>query len=378
MSNPSAAVSREWFALARAPGMHADHLRAAAASVPAESLPGRSPAQLRAMGLPRAAASWLAAPDWRQVEADRAWAQRSGTSLLTLDDPRYPLQLAFTPNAPLALWVRGDIEALTEAQVAIVGSRHATAGGCRNAALFAASLARSGLVITSGLALGIDGAAHAGALEAGGRSIAVCGTGLDVCYPARHAALARRLAESGAVISEFPPGTEPRAENFPRRNRIISGLSRAVLVVEAARDSGSLITARLAGDHGRPVLALPGSIHSNVSRGCHQLIRDGALLVETPAEVLVELKWGTEFTMENQQVESAPRGPVSARRLDKAGEMLLDALGFEPASVDDLIDRTGQRAPEISVKLMQLELEGLVEALPGGQYGRVPHPPIGK
>jgi DNA processing protein len=365
---------REWFVLARTPGLHAGHLRAAATQDAVTALPGRSAAMLAALGLPPAAVSWLAAPDAARVDQDRAWAAQAGVRLLTLDDPRYPPLLNHIDAAPATLWVRGDPAALAADQIAIVGSRHATAGGRRNAGAFAWHLAHAGLVVTSGLAVGIDAAAHEGALSAGGRSIAVCGAGLDLCYPARNAALADRLAVAGAVISEFPPGTQPRRENFPRRNRIISGLSRGVVVVEAARDSGSLITARLAGEQGRQVMAIPGSIHSPVSRGCHELLRQGAALVQSPDDVLAELQWGTKNPFQIPLLATPPQARVSARRLDKAGEMLLDALGFEPASIDDLIQRTGQLAQDLAVRLMLLELEGLVEALPGGQFGRVPHP----
>ena len=225
----------EWFVLARAPGLHADHLRAAAGDGAVTDLPGRAAAALAAAGLPPAASRWVSAPDAAAVESDRRWALRAGVRLVTLDDPAYPPMLALSASAPVALWVRGNAAVLSAAQVAIVGSRAASAGGRRHAAHFAGQLSRTGLVITSGLALGIDAAAHRGALDAGGRSIAVCGTGLDQCYPPAHASLADRLAVAGAVISEFPPGTEPRPDNFPRRNRIISALSLGVLVVEAAR-----------------------------------------------------------------------------------------------------------------------------------------------
>jgi DNA processing protein len=374
MSTPPDVPPREWFALARAPRLHAGHLNTASETCAAVDLPGRPEKELLALGLQPAAAHWLAAPDWLEVDADRAWAISERIQLVTLGSTAYPPLLAVTDGAPVALWVRGDPRVLNEPQVAIVGSRRPTAGGRRNAADWAAQLVGAGLTITSGMALGIDAAAHEGALAARGRSIAVCGTGLDICYPAQHAGLAARLAAAGAVISEFPPRVLPRRQHFPRRNRIISGLSLGVLVVEAARDSGSLITARLAGEQGRHVLAVPGSIHSPVSRGCHELIRQGAQLVESAAEVLTELGWRLQMSDEKQRLTNPKGIPVGARRLDKGGEMLLDALGFEPASIDDLIDRTGQQAQDIAVRLMLLELEGLVETLPGGQYSRVPHP----
>jgi DNA processing protein len=265
------------------------------------------------------------------------------------------------------------------AQVAVVGSRHPTAGGERHARRFARHLAQSGLGITSGLARGIDAAAHEGAIDGGGLTVAVCGTGLDECYPARNARLAARIVETGgALVSEFPPRTLPRADHFPRRNRIISGLARGVLVVEAARDSGSLITARLALEQGRELMVVPGSIDSPVSAGCHALIRNGAALVQNVDDVLFELRLPQKIPVLCQDVKGALSPVVSVRRLDKPREMLLDALGFEPASIDDLIARTGHTAQDIAVRLTQLELDGLVETLPGGRYGRLPLPPVGK
>jgi DNA processing protein len=375
MQAPRDDLPFDWLALATAPGLHAGHLRAAAEAglAPAQLL-GQKEATLRALGLTPGGARALVAPDERALATVRDWAARVSATLLCYGTARYPPRLAATPDAPVALWVLGDATALLRPQVAVVGSRRPTPAGRRDARAFAADLARAGLVVTSGLALGIDAEGHAGALDAGGLSIAVCGTGLDTCYPPRHAALARRLAASGALVSEFPPGVLPRAEHFPRRNRIISGLALGVVVVEAARDSGSLITARLALDQGRSVMAVPGSIHSAVSRGCHQLLRQGAGLVENAADILAELNWGPPLPLLNQELVPDTEGRVGARWLDKAGEMLLDALGFEPVSIEDLIVRTGQPARDVASMLVLLELEGLVETLPGGLYGRTSHP----
>jgi DNA processing protein len=293
-----------------------------------------------------------------------------GCSLLRPGDPRYPAPLAAIPYCPDPLYVRGDPAVLALPQLAIVGSRAATPAGCETAYEFAAALASRGLAITSGLAAGIDAAAHRGALAAGGVTIAVCGTGLDRIYPAEHAALGAAILAHGALVSEFVPGTPPLAQNFPQRNRLISGLARGVLVVEAAARSGSLITARHAGDQGREVLAVPGSIRSALTRGCHRLIKDGAALVESPDDVLAVL--GLEDP-------GAARLPVAAEgadpetfptRLDSDAEMLLNALGFEPADFDRLVERTGLPAQAVFSKLQMLELEGRVESLGGGRFSR--------
>jgi DNA processing protein len=270
------------------------------------------------------------------------------------------------------LLVRGDPNVLSLPQLAIVGSRNPTQAGNDIARQFAAQLARSGLAITSGLALGIDAAAHRGALEGGGKTIAVCGTGLDIDYPRANAGLSEQIASGGALVSEFPLGTPASQSNFPRRNRIISGLSLGTLVVEAAVRSGSLITARLAGEQGREVFAIPGSIRNPLARGCHKLIRDGAQLVETPDDIFSESG--------RLAATLLPAAPVSAKAaestavltpaLDKGYEILLDALGFEPASVDVLIARTGLRADEVASMLLILELEARIDACPGGLYVR--------
>ena len=305
-------------------------------------------------------------PDLTGVMRDLEWLAGPARSLLTVDDPHYPVQLAAVPGMPAALFVLGDPSVLARPQVAIVGSRAATAAGCETAFGFAARLAAHGFAITSGLATGIDAAAHRGALAAGGVTIAVCGTGLDRVYPTGHDRLAEEIAAAGALVSEFPTGTPPAPHNFPRRNRLMSGLARGVLVVEAAARSGSLITARLAGEQGREVMAVPGSIHNPLARGCHRLIKDGAALVETVDDVLSAL--GVS------RLESAPDARESAKipqgTLDSDAEMLLNALGFEPTDLDRLVERTGMSARSVLSKLQLLELEGRVEALAGGRYSR--------
>lgn len=310
------------------------------------------------------------------LERHLRWLDHPAHHFIPFGSPRYPSLLAQLSDAPAALLVRGDPDALSLPQLAIVGSRNPTNAGQENARQFAAHMSRSGLAITSGLAIGIDAAAHRGALDAGGRTIAVCGTGLDIDYPRANAGLATEIASSGALVSEFPLGTQATKSNFPRRNRIISGLSLGTLVVEAAVRSGSLITARLAAEQGREVFALPGSIHNPLARGCHRLIRDGATLVESAEDIFVEL--GPLLTvMTHAQrmpgpapVETAETSALLPPALDKGYEILLDALGFEPASVDVLIARTGLKADEVASMLLILELEARIDACPGGLYVR--------
>lgn len=359
-------------ALARAPGLHAGHLREASALVEPAGLVGQSVAHLRARGLPEAASAWLARPDATIVADDRRWLERGGAQLIACDSERYPPLLGQIASAPVALYVLGQPECLLSAQLAIVGSRNPTSGGVRTAYDFASFLARAGLTITSGLATGVDAAAHEGALAGPGRTVAVLGCGLEEVYPSENAGLAARIvAEGGALVTEFPPGTVPMPGNFPRRNRLISGLSLGTLVVEAARRSGSLITARLAGEQGREVFAIPGSIHNPLARGCHELLRAGAKLVESAEDVLAELK--IPFT--KQDITESAKRPVglaqAAPGLDKEYEILLDALGFEPQSVDALVDLTGLPSPSLASMLLILELEGRVGLHPGGRYVRV-------
>jgi DNA processing protein len=284
----------------------------------------------------------------------------------------YPAQLATLDDAPPLLYVLGDVSLLHAPQLAIVGSRHPTAAGRSLAARIARDLAAAGLAITSGLARGIDAAAHEATLTAGGKTIAVCGTGLDICYPAQHRALFDRIAREGLLVSEFPPGTPPRAPNFPQRNRIISGLARGVVVVEAAADSGSLITARHALAQGREVFAVPGSPLNPLAAGCLTLIREGAALVRGAADILPEVRVSIEGNAQVDQQVDLPLEPASVvRRLDKEFEMLLDALGFEPSTVDDLVERTGLGAGAIASMLLILEMEGRVETRPGALYNRI-------
>jgi DNA processing protein len=315
-----------------------------------------------------AAQAFLASPDEAAIAADLEWLNACGARILLCTDAEYPPLLKASPDAPAALYVRGAVSVLSSPQLAMVGTRSPTRSGRATAREFAAWFARAGLTVTSGLAPGIDAAAHAGALRAAGATIAVCGTALDRVYPPSHAALAARIEEHGALVSEVPPRSEPLREHFVRRNRIIAGLTLGTLVVEAARQSGSLITARLALDAGREVFAIPGSIHSALARGCHQLIKQGAKLVDEAADVLSELK----FSFPKEQLTTVRRITENNRVLDKEYEMLLDALALEPATVESLVARTRLPAESVASMLLILELEGRVAALPGGRYGRTP------
>ncbi|GAB4350631.1 MAG: DNA-processing protein DprA [Immundisolibacter sp.] len=278
-----------------------------------------------------------------------------------MDQPGYPSRLAQIADPPPVLLMQGEASVLDAPQIAIVGSRNATPAGRDIAYELAAALAEAGLSVTSGLAEGIDAAAHRGALAAGGGTLAVLGTGPDRVYPRQHKELAHAISAGGLLISEQPVGTPPRPFNFPRRNRIISGLSLGVLVVEAGPRSGSLITARLAADQGREVFAVPGGIHNPLARGCHALIREGAKLVESVTDILEELP-------------AVPSGQMAAKAApstrDAQDHPLLACLGDSPASVDLLVQRSGLTVDEVSTMLLTLQLDGLVTALPGGLYGR--------
>ena len=319
-------------------------------------------------GVPAALRAQLRAPNWPLVESDLRWLEMPRHHLLRRDQPAYPERLPNFPGAPPPLFVKGDPEVLRQPAVAIVGSRNPSGHGRRVASDFAGELVRYGLVITSGLAVGIDAAAHRGALAAGGLSVAVCGTGLDTVYPRSHARLADELATEGALVSEWPPGTPALPAHFPRRNRIISGLTLGTLVVEAAVRSGSLITARLAAEQGREVFAIPGSIDNPLARGCHALIRQGAKLVESTADILEELP-AQLGRAQSLQPESLPT--EVAPSADPAAQVLLDALGHASASLDELVERAGLTPQTLSSMLLTMELQGLVEVLPGGRYGRL-------
>ncbi len=348
--------------------------------------PGLGPATLRTLlkryGLPEQVlsaprrelaaaipASTLEAIESRalDVAVERAlhWSQQPGCSIVTLGDAAYPARLLETPDPPSLLYIRGNPDLLQRPSLAIVGSRNATAQGVRNAERFARAFSEAGLTIVSGLALGIDGAAHRGALEGRASTAAVLGTGVDIVYPARHVDLAEAIAARGVLVSEFPLATQPAAGHFPRRNRLISGLALGCLVVEAALESGSLITARAALEQGREVFAIPGSIHSPLSKGCHALIKAGAKLVESADDVLSELS------------ARLPGGALASSTATAAGPgvaqdpLLLKLMGDDPVDLEALRARTGWPAARISAELLQLELAGRVETLAGGLFQRL-------
>jgi DNA processing protein len=306
-------------------------------------------------------------PDWKAVEKDMLWAEKPDHHIVVLSDPIYPLLLKELNDAPLVLYIKGQLDTLIKPQIAIVGSRNPTAVGKETAFQFALSLAKVGLVVTSGLASGIDGACHRGALAAGGPTIAVTGAGLNHIYPAAHCRLAEEIAASGALVSEFPPAIPPIAKNFPQRNRIISGLCLGVVVVEAAPRSGSLITARFAVEQGREVFAMPGSIHNPLARGCHQLIQQGAKLIETADDILEELGplWQAMTVV-------SPKNTVdSDKNLNKKQRELLLNIDYAATPLDTIVIRSGLTAGEVSSMLLSLELLGWVDIVPGG-YSRSP------
>ncbi|MGQ9830993.1 MAG: DNA-processing protein DprA [Thermochromatium sp.] len=332
-------------------------------------------AQLDQIGLKPETIAALRRPDQARIDRILAWAERPDAHLITLADPRYPPLLTQIADPPPVLYARGDADLLSEPQIAIVGSRNPSPNGIEITADFARWLARQGLIVTSGLAIGIDGAAHTAALEVG-CSIAVLGTGPDLVYPAVHRDLARRLVERGVMVSELPPGQEPLASSFPRRNRLISGLSLGVLVTEATLKSGSLITARLALEQGREVFAVPGSIRNPLARGCHALIREGAKLVEEPDEILLELAPQLRATLvaseRSMRGEGADVAPVPLASLTPEQARLLEVIGHDPVNLDELTERTGLAIEQISSMLLLMELEGHVSCLPGGRYARAP------
>jgi DNA processing protein len=310
----------------------------------------------------------LAGPDPTRVQAELDWLAQPDCSVVALSDPDYPPLLRQINDPPPLLFVRGARAFLTQPQIALVGSRNPTSGGCENAHEFARALGQAGLVITSGMALGIDACAHRGALDAGGATVAVAATGLDRVYPARHRDLAHAIAERGAIVSEFPLGSPPRRDHFPRRNRIISGMSVGVVVVEAALQSGSLITARLGGEQGREIFAIPGSIHSPLARGCHALIKQGAKLVETARDILEELG-----PLVQAQAATQNEIPVTRSHANDnvATQVLLDHIGHDPVDVDTLVERSGLTPEVISSMLLHMELHGLIETCPGGKIQRL-------
>ena len=360
-----------WLLLQRA-GFTMSALRRLAASESAagpEQWLSWSPTRLRSFGVGDAAIA--AVDEWHKrgvasaiaqhARRDQDWLDAQQVMLVSMLDPVYPPLLLEIADPPPVLYVWGDVDCLAQPQLAIVGSRRPTAQGCRDANDFGSTLAQAGFVITSGLALGIDAAAHRAALEAGGKTIAVLGHGIDRIYPAQHRELAEAVRQHGALITEFPLGTPPKATHFPSRNRIISGLSVGVLVVEAALKSGSLVTARLAAEQNREVFALPGSIHNPVSRGCNALLKSGATLVQGVEDILNELHGWTSPSPLIPPSSGSTTRPIATITIAADQRPIYDAVGFQPTPLDIIIDRAQQPLPAILVALAELELAGLIE-----------------
>ena len=357
------AEPQAWLALDLIPGLGGEGLRRLLARFGAPSaVLAQSVSNLSQTVAPAVARAIADGPSAQRLDASLKWLDVESNHLLTLADDDYPSQLLEIADPPPVLYLKGRRELLTRPGLAVVGSRNATPSGLQNAEAFARNLSEAGFTIISGMALGIDAAAHRGGLSAAGGSIAVVGTGLDLIYPARNKALAHELAEKGLIISEFSLGTPALAKNFPRRNRIISGLSRGVLVVEAALASGSLITARQAGEQGREVFAIPGSIHSPFSRGCHQLIKQGAKLVDEANDILIELHWGGA-----KPVDRAPEEQIDTVESDP----VLTAMGFDPVSIDALLERLKLPTDQLVARVTELELDGAIASMPGGKYQRL-------
>lgn len=357
-----------WLRLEQTPGLGivTAHRLLSAYAQPAQILAADA-ARLSDLVGARLAAALLAPPTaalQALIDKTLSWAALPGNHVLTLADDAYPRLLLETADPPLLLYAKGRLELLNRESLAIVGSRNASMQGAMHARQFAQALSEAGLTIVSGLALGIDTAAHEGALSGAGATIAVIGTGGDIVYPARNHALAHRIAEEGCILSEYALGTPALPANFPRRNRIISGLAGGTLVVEAAAQSGSLITARLAAEQGRDVYAIPGSIQSPLARGCHELIRQGAKLVETAADILEDRK-------SLHLASNPPKKPLFAPGSGRCDNDLLKIIGYDPVSLNVLAARAGLDAATMNAQLLLLELDGQVELLPGGLIRRL-------
>jgi DNA processing protein len=357
-----------WLQLTLTPGLGAASLRAMLKQfgLP-QAILQRKRSELAAFAPAEALAALDSSAVRESVTRSLEWVRAPGRAIITLADEGYPRSLLEIADPPALLYAAGRVELASRPGLAVVGSRNASAQGERNAESFARALSDAGLTIVSGLALGIDAAAHRGGLAGASSTIAVLGAGIDVTYPQRNAGLAAEIAGRGLLLSEFPPGAPPAAHNFPRRNRLISGLAQGCLVVEAALASGSLITARAAADQGREVFAIPGSIHSPLSKGCHALIKSGAKLVESAEDVLAELAGfrpsGFASTVAQPRDPASPGGPAEAG--------LLEHMGHDPVDVDSLCSRAGLSAEQVASRLLRLELDGRVASLPGGLYQRL-------
>lgn len=369
MLSPASSVLAAWLRLHLTPSIGAASLQKCMAAFggPQATLQASRPQLIQAGLSARQADRIIQHDPQAQVEQALTWQDEPGQTIIYPGHPHYPAHLLDIHQPPAVLYVRGQVETLAEPQLAVVGSRNATRGAQETATQFAHHLSQQGLVITSGLALGIDTCAHEGALNSSlGATVAVIATGADRVYPARNKTLAERILSQGAIVSEFPLGTQPRPEYFPQRNRIITGLSLGTLVVEAGLKSGSLISARHAMEQGREVYAIPGSIHNPLARGCHRLIRDGAKLVETAQDILEEL---APQLSQVTVIDSVPANAETA--LDADQTALLQAMGFDPIGLDQIIQVSGLNAQAASSMLLILELEGYLHKEPGGLYQRI-------
>lgn len=356
---------RGWLTLTQVPRLRVPQRRALLAKMPIDALCDQTHHELAAVGLTAEQCQAITHPNHAMIERSLEWARQENCHLIGFDHPAYPALLREIARPPLVLYVQGDLTCLAMPQLAMVGSRHATPQGLETAFQFAKQLVEHGVAITSGLALGIDGRAHKGALEGGGKTLAVLGSGLANVYPARHRALAKRIEAQGALVSEFWPDAPPKAEHFPRRNRLISGLSAGVLVVEAAPQSGSLITARYALEQNRSVFAIPGPIDQVQSRGCHQLIKQGAVLVDCVDDIISDVDSLVQFAV-SQQNELFSDAPKLDTHEGLPFSALLANVGTNATCVDVLAERCNQPVHEIMMQLLDLELQGLVAAVPGG------------
>ena len=364
MTNSLNPQIKYWLALVRIPGAGPHTVQRLLAHFSVDQIFQASCASLIGVGLGGKLAEALQNPPWELVEQDLQWLEQPENHVLTIDDEAYPEQLKEIADPPPVLFVKGNPELLNRPQIGMVGSRNPSNLGIKTAIEFAGAIAEAGFVITSGMALGIDAASHQGALNVGGLTIAVAGTGLDRVYPACHKQLATEIAATGALVSEFSPGTTAKAGHFPRRNRIISGLCQGLLVVEAAQQSGSLITARLALEQNREVFAIPGSIHNPLARGCNALIRQGAKLVETVEDIFEELG-------QYNQAYKAIEPQINATALDLEQQNLLKLIPYSPITVDNLVQDSGFSVEIVSSMLLVLELQGYIAAAPGGSYYRI-------
>ena len=367
--NPTADSLRQWLALRKAPGIGSRRFLAILNHY--QQISAAFEDGFKLPNFPTKARAYLRNPDWQQIDKDIHWAQQPGCAIICLTDPRYPELLKNIPDPPPLLYTKGNLNCFNDPLIAIVGSRRASKSGIQTAHDFAKEFAKYGISSSSGLALGIDSATHRGSLAGSGSTIAVLGSGIEQIYPKVNQKLAEAICDKGLLVSEHPPETPPHARHFPPRNRIISGLALGTLVVEASIKSGSLITARATMEQGREVFAIPSSIHNPMAKGCHQLIKEGAKLVETVYDVMSELKQPlSRFTHEPTTDSSPPKEQEKSSAEPETQSELLQQLGFEPLSIDQLVAQTGNSVQQIQTELMDLELDGTVETLPGGLYLR--------